>query len=473
MESSQSDGDALFTPPSAVEPVEAVVNTVFEAARRGQLVLCAGAGLSRAGPADLPSGARLGKLLDERLRALVSGYSSPPNPENLIAVADAGADLDGGKTALRSEVLGLAEFLEAEPNYGHQAVAELLCEGAIGLLLLWNWDDCVERVDVTPERLQVARSGRDIEDLDQPSIAKIHGCATRRSTLLITSTDLAAPPYWTDAAFGERLRGKTAVFIGIGDIADYAQRRLEQLRDELAQDAEHSGHPLDIWVISPTIRSQWEDSEWAKLVPDLPEERRVELTADDFLDQLARRWVREPLDDLETSASAVRPEVADALRTISAGLSAIGAARVLRWCRRAALGQKIGLPVMFCDGLQQLLMAFAVLLSETGDQNVVFRGPAALEIGERRIEALVACRPVPADRVRQRARRRAAELADQGTIDGKATFLVSGVVWGPLNDDVDADLDMTVGQTDPEDVVVGSSAVSLAFLDASEMARAA
>jgi hypothetical protein len=104
---------------------------------------------------------------------------------------------------------------------------------------------------------------------------------------------------------------------------------------------------------------------------------------------------------------------------------------------------------------------------------VIFRSPAALQVGDRRVEALVACEPVSADRVRQRAQRRAEELADQGTIGTKATFLVSGVVWGRLDDDADAELDMTTGQADPEDVVVGSSGVSLAFLDGSEMARAA
>jgi hypothetical protein len=294
--------ESSHLPSSVQEPVEAVINTIFEAARHGRLVVCAGAGLSRGMPTDLPNGADLGKRLDSRLKSLVRGYVSPSNPENLIAVADAGAGLEGGKTALRIEVLRLANFLAAEPNYGHRAVAELLCEGCIQLLLLWNWDDCIERVDVTPERLQVARSHRDLEDLEQPSIAKVHGCATRRSTLLITSEDLTEPPYWTDNAFRERLRGTTSVFIGVGDIADYAQRRLEQLSKELAQGAEGNGHPLDIWIVSPTIRANWEASEWAKLVPDLPAERRVEMTADEFLDQLARRWVREAIDDLERSA---------------------------------------------------------------------------------------------------------------------------------------------------------------------------
>ncbi len=466
--------EAVYKPASIEQPVEASINTIFEAARRGRLVVCAGAGLSRAMPANLPGGAELGARLDTRLRGLVNGYSSPRNPENLIAVADAGANLRGGDAALRSEVLRLADFRVAEPNYGHHAVAELLSEGGIGLLLLWNWDDCIERVDLAPERLQVALSDQDLEDLDQPSVAKIHGCATRKSTLLITSTDLAQPPYWIDNAFRERLRGKTIVFIGVGDIADYAQRRLEQLRDELAQGAERDGHPLDIWIVSPTIRSRWDESEWSKLMPGLDEERRLELSADEFLDQLARRWVREATDDLErTAETAVRTDVAESLRAIQAKLSSVGAAGVLRWCRRAALGQEVGTSVILCDGLKELLVAFAVLASGIGDDAVTVRSPSALEFGDRRIEALVACKPVAADRVRQRARHRAEELANQGAIGARATFLVSGVVWGALDDDPDSELEMTLGPSDPQDLVAGASAVRLSFLKASQLTHAA
>lgn len=462
--------EPAYSPASVDTPVEPVINAIFDAARRGRLIACAGAGLSRAMPTNLPGGAELGRRLDQRLQALVSGYVSPANPEDLRAVADAGSALEGGRITIRSEALSLDDFGVAEPNYGHHALAELLLEGGVALLLLWNWDDCIERVDIAPERLQVARSNADLDDLDQPSIAKIHGCATRRSTLLITTEDLAKPPYWTDSAFRERLRSKTAVFIGVGDIADYAQRRLEQLRDELAEDARRSGHPPDIWVVSPTIRAEWEGSQWAELFPDLPEERRIESSADEFLDQFARRWVREGFDELERSAdAAVRPEVAACLRAVRTELGSIGAAGVLRWCRHAALGQRVGGSVMLSDGVKQLLMAFAVLASEEAADNLVVRSPSALEIGDRRIEALVAYEPKPADTVRYRARRRAEELANQGTIGERATFLVSGVVWGPLDDDPDHELDTTIGPTDPADLVAGSSAVRLAFLDAAPL----
>lgn len=462
-----------YNPPPIDTPVEPVINAIFEEARRGNLVVCAGAGLSRAWPAELPGGAELGRRLDARLQALVSGYASPADPEDLVGVADAGAAIQGGESTLRGEVLRLASFHEADPNYGHQALAELLLEGGIDLLLLWNWDDCIERVDVSPERLQVARCTPDLDDLDQPSIAKVHGCATRRSTLLITTSDLAKPPYWTDSAFRERLRGKTTVFVGVGDIADYAQRRLEQLRDELAKDAGREDDTLAIYVVSPSIRSQWDGSQWATLFPDLPDERKIELSADDFMDRLARRWAREGLDELESSVHlALSTEVSTSLRTLRAKLGSTGAAGAIRWCRRAAVGQHVGGSVMLSQGVKQLLVALAVLAKDEGADAITIRGPSAVEVGGHRMEALVACQPVPADRVRHRARQRAEELADQGSIGETATFLVSGVVWGSLDDEPDTELDLAIGETDPLDLVAGSSAVKLSFREASDLARA-
>jgi hypothetical protein len=342
-----------------------VVNAIFESALRGRLVVCAGAGLSRAWPADLPGGAELGLRLDARLQALVSGYVPPSDPEDLVAVADAGAALQGGDSTLRTEILRLAGFSEADPNFGHRAIAELLLEGGIDLLLLWNWDDCIERVNVSPERLQVARSTQDLDDLDQPSIAKVHGCATRRSTLVVTTSDLTQLPYWTDTAFRERLRGKTIVFIGVGDIADYAHRRLEQLEEELQEDAERDDQTLDIYVVSPSIKSDWDESQWASLFPNLPEQRKVGLTADEFLDRFARRWAREGFDVLEDSVQAAsNPEVSTSLAHLRSKLGSSGAANVIRWCRRAAVGQHVGESVLLSNSIKELIVALAVLAKD-------------------------------------------------------------------------------------------------------------
>jgi hypothetical protein len=454
-------------------PVETSVSRIFEAARQGNLVVCAGAGLSRAWPSELPSGAALGERLDDRLQGLICGYEPPADTQNLIAVADAGTSIEGGEPVLRGEVLGLADFQAAEPNYGHRAVAELLCEGGISLLLLWNWDDCIERVDVSPERLQVARTKADLDDLEQPSIAKIHGCATRKKTLLITSQDLDDQvPYWTDEAFKERLRGKTVVFVGVGDIADYARRRLEQLRDQLK--AEGNGNEPDVWVVAPEIKSNWAASAWAELLPDLAENRRVEMTADEFLDQLGRRWVREGLDQLPLKADdGIRDEVRQQLDLVRRELASVGANRLMRWCRSAALGQRTGHSVPHEAEFKQLIVGFAVIAEESGACRVLVRDPAALEIGEKRLEALIICDPMSADRVRQRAQRRAEELSNQGTIKGSATFLVSGVAYGRLEDDPDSDLNLAVGPQQQDDLVAGTSSVNLSFRRASLLEEAA
>src|SRR4051794_10105700 len=204
-------------------------------------------------------------MLDERLDGRLDGYVRPDDVRNLIAVADAAVVPASGLEALQVEVLQLARFTNAVPNYGHQAIALLLVEGAL-TALSWNWDTCIERA-AGGELQQVARTQADMEELGNTRLAKVHGCATMRRTLLITSEQLTNPPVWADHAFQERIRGSAVVFIGIGDVADYAQRRLRQLLEELA--------PLDVRVVSPSIGEGWDSSMWSELLPELEEERRV------------------------------------------------------------------------------------------------------------------------------------------------------------------------------------------------------
>jgi hypothetical protein len=456
---------------SVKDPIDPGVNVIFEAARQGRLVMCAGAGLGVAKPAELPSGTELGVDLDLRLAGLLAGYESPADPADLIAVADAGAGLEGGEAALRGEVLQLADFKGAEPNYGHTATAELLCEGGISLLLLWNWDTCIERVDVSPDLLQVSRSASDLRNLTEPSIAKVHGCATRRATMLITSEDLKTPPVWADQATREHLRGKTVVFVGVGDIADYAKRRLAELRDDLESAA--AGTPLDIWVVSPGIKAKWATSAWSELLPSLPEERRLALSADDFFDQLSRRWAREALDSLGTATAQSKPATKEAVEALSKALDVAGSAKVLRWSRSAALGQSVGDSVVLNSALTQLLVGFAVLARDTGAKDIHLRGPAVIAVDGKRVEALLTCGGSPAEKVRNRARERARKLADQGLVDNSASFMVAGPVVGALEDDPDLQLDMAVGASPSDDLVAGSSSVRLSFHLASDLEKAA
>jgi len=174
-------------------------------AREGKLVVCAGAGLSVAPDAGLPSGQRLGQLLNDRLTARLEGYAAPADPSDLLAVADAAIEAFGGLLPLQHEVLTLADFERATPNLAHQALALLLAEGAVSAVLLWNWDTCVERSAPEGERVEVALTREDMQQLKTPSIAKIHGCATRVETLLITSEQLVGP-LDVDGEVGDQVR---------------------------------------------------------------------------------------------------------------------------------------------------------------------------------------------------------------------------------------------------------------------------
>jgi hypothetical protein len=445
--------------------VDAAVLLVVGAAREGRLVVFAGAGLSMADDAGLPSGRRLGELLDERLVARLLGYVSPPDTADLLAVADAAVVAAGGVAPLQQEVLQLADFDRATPNYGHRAVALLLAEGAFRSLLLWNWDNCVERSALEGERLEVARTREDVVQLRVPAIAKIHGCITRMPTLLITSDQLKEPPLWADEAFKAALRGATGVFIGIGDVADYAKRRLTELRTEFPSP--------DVYVVSPSIVADWTGSVWSTLMPGLDLARRVPKTADEFLDELTRAWAIALPDSVEAAAAGLLTQaVVDGIdRTLEAFRACCGV-EVVAWARRTTFRQGAGESAIRLPATQEAVSALGVLAGERAAASVTVLPDARVQLDSAPIEVLVACGTVAATQIEAEARRRAERLAGRRLVDDAAEFLVSGVVIGAFGDPDEVDL--LEGRVDVADVFVGPRGVRLTFTRAAEVvARAA
>jgi hypothetical protein len=445
--------------------VAASVLMVVDAARNSRLVVCAGAGLSVADDAALPSGRRLGELLDQRLDARLAGYVSPPDVTDLLAVADAAVAAAGGVPPLQQEVVQLADFDQAAPNYGHRALALLLAEGGIKSLLLWNWDNCVERSTLEGERLEVARTRDDVIQLRVPAIAKIHGCITRTPTLLITSQQLTEPPLWADEAFKAALRGTTGVFIGIGDVADYARRRLEELKRDFPDP--------DVYVVSPSIVVGWADSVWSTLMPGLDPARRVPKTADEFLDELIRAWAIALPDGVEAAAAGLgTPAIVDGIkRTLDAFRSRCGI-DVVAWARRATFRQRTGESAIRLPATQEAVSAVGVLAGERTAASVTVLPDARVQLDSACIEVLVACGAVPATQVEAEARRRAEQLSGRGLIDNVAEFLVSGVIVGAFGDPTE--VDVVEGTVDSSDVFDGPRGVHLTFTRAAEVvARAA
>jgi hypothetical protein len=470
----EADGAAGAGAPSLVaymgkplsEPVHPAVMLLGAKAREGKLVVCAGAGLSVAPEAGLPSGQRLGELLNERLATRLEGYEAPENPQDLLAVADAAVDAIGGLRPLQYEALALAPFDGATPNYGHRALALLLVEGAVSTVLLWNWDTCVERSAPEGERIEVALTLDDIAQLLRPHIAKVHGCATRVRTLLITSEQLRAPPVWADAAFTAKLRGASAAFVGIGDVADYAKETIKQLVDEVP------GLELDVFVVSPRILEEWRESVWAQFLPDLDPERRVAKTADAFFDELARLWASDLVDAVRAVAAELTGAHAEGARTLIEAMKAMCGADVIGSMRAAGFQHGVGSSVLRAPQTAEALVGLAVLAGDAGAAPNIY-ADGHCRVADEEYNLLILGRAMAAGEVRQEAFRRAQRRSAEGQIrGGAAEFVVAGAAIGPLNQPAAPDLGD--GEVEAADVFMGPRGVQVNFRSAAEIvARAA
>ena len=108
---------------------------------------------------------------------------------------------------------------------------------------------------------------------------------------LITTEDLTTPPRWVRDAVNAHLSGSCTVFLGTGDIAGDVKTRIREAVDTVGGEGE-------VIVVSPDIRRNWKTTQWAKILPEHPEEQRIAATSDRFLDQLAGAWLRRVLQKI-------------------------------------------------------------------------------------------------------------------------------------------------------------------------------
>ena len=394
-------------------------------------------------------------MLDERLNDRLEGYHPPADRGDLVAVADNAVAAMDGLLALQHTVLDLADFAGATPNFGHRALALLLAEGALRTLLLWNWDTCVERSAPEGERIEVAHSREDMERIHVPSVAKIHGCATRVETLLITSEQLEEPPLWTDEAFLAVLRSATAIFIGIGDVADYAKKRIRQLTEGVPE--------MDPYLVSPRINEDWDGSAWAELLPTLDEGKRIPRTADELLDQLARAWAVTLLDEVSRLTTDLTGVHAAGIMTVLEAIRGLCGPDFIEALRTGAFHERFGESVLSSTESQQAIIALGVIAGEEGaDARLLTDGRC--RIGETYYELLILQESARATGVRAEAQRRAERLSGRGLIEESAVFLVAGTVIGGLEDD--AAIDVLEGPVDDTDVLMGPRGVEIRLLPA-------
>jgi hypothetical protein len=348
------------------------------------------------------------------------------------------------------------------PLLAHRLLALLLAEDALRLLLT-NWDDCVERSWREHEHIPSACNAVEAEGLRGQFILKIHGCCTQADTLLITSDQLDAPPLWAQIYFGGELARSTMVFIGIGDIADYAQRRIT----ELAGLVPHAR----IRVVSPGIASGWESSIWRTLLPELPEARRIERTANDFLDQLAREWVMTILTTIQDA-----DPTASWLKALITAFEHFTAVQALTWLRRAAMRWDIGRSVVTAPAAASALEAIALQARDSASgavNDISFLPASAVLIDGVRVEVLICPERLTASDIETVAQQRAQRVAHTlGPKPELEMLLAASDIRGPKPRHLPG-VDVVDPEIPVDDLIGGDRQVSIRLTYAHDVLEAA
>lgn len=395
------------------EAVSALAGALAIKAVDGRLAIYAGAGVSRADPTNLPMGVGLAEEAAAALGGSIAGLRSF-KAGNLLDLADAVEEQPGGRDLLQEALVRLARFDEAEPNDAHRVLAVLALEG-LATVLTTNWDDCVERSAPDGRRLQVVVSDDDYAHVRGATVMKLHGCVSRRGSLLVSSSDLIAPPAWVTTEVAPRLAAGTTVFIGIGDVAEYIKVRLQQVL------AAMGGTGADIRLVGPDVVCDWGNLAWSKIPEaNLPEENRVELSAEEFLDELLRALmgmrfadVRRELSECVASgiASAESDQLINRLEQVSA-LSAIA------WLREIFVRLPAG---QASDGgsLRTAILAAGRLVAHGAE-------PVAqgwLRSGSRFVLVVVGDESIPAPRLMQEVGRRVTRARSRGMLGAGDTVV--------------------------------------------------
>jgi hypothetical protein len=319
-----------------------------------------------------------------------------PRVERAFGISAEGADEDALRTleeladeaerggvfdAFQELAVAGANFCDAPPNFGHRVLAVLLREGASAVFTV-NWDRCIEHgsaavgfhVDVTiTEADRAHRFG-------SARYHKVHGCASQPSSLLISTAQLDEPPDWVRHEIGAALGASTLVFVGLGTVGGYVQRRVAQVMNAI-------GHAAPIWVADPDPSETWQE-----LLVRAGEGHILEIDSNSFFDHLLRAFVREMLAHLvvaarEMDALGWDPPIEPVVERFEEALHVTGALETVDWLRKGAGGVAGGTPFVHSRECRDGLLALVAIVGEaqvrvgvSGDGLVLRAGSAFVEL---------------------------------------------------------------------------------------------
>lgn len=445
----------MYEPRTIAEATSPQTATLAAIASTRRLVVCIGAGFSVAPPTELPSGKDLAKDVHARLQAQLGDELPACDNGDLTSVADAAATLPTGADLVRRTCLDIADFTTASPNYAHKTLAMLILEGFVSALS-WNWDDCVERSG-QGEHVFAVVTDQDRRDLNEPALLKLHGCASRPPTMLVTTEDLQQPRPWVQTEMAGRLADSVVAFVGIGDIAGYT-------RDQVLDVMNAVGDVSHVYVVSPGVVEHWDESMWSELVPALPDENRVPASAEEFVEGLAASMLAGLLAKLDASAAG-HPPLMTAAQRVSTLVMHKPVLTVLRFGRASGVRVKPGTPCLSSNNGRRAVLAMGTLLPADHEVSLC---ETHLELDGSQVRLLISPEDRPAGEFAREARLRSVDARNAGH-DGNLTFICAGAL-GPLPQGPVTDV---IGTLDPDDIIAGAHAEHPVLLAASALLGAA
>jgi hypothetical protein len=361
---------------------------------RDRLVLYLGAGVSVPWPACGPGGNQIA----DRLRPIAAellGVAESEVTELTLETLGARVARDAPErlAELKDRAAGVWPLREMEPTYGHEIVALLIREGLVRVVSA-NWDCGVEnggrQVEVSIEGVS-----RDIDVLNLADGAlplyKIHGCARRPETLVLTREEVDEPRRWARAKVESALTGGTVVFVGLGTVGGYVGEPVQEL--------------TDLWTAGATVRlvdPYGLSEEWREVLGDHAEDVTVRLGADEFLDDLARAAVSEAISQAGEQARNLHEHeqkpwseaTVTGHGTLRAALAHSPADAILRWWRGGVTPARDGQRFIMDRAGQVILMCVAQLAAFDGGVISAAGSEGALTIRTDRRYFESACRPL-------------------------------------------------------------------------------
>lgn len=436
------------------------------AAKQRQLVIYLGAGISMAEPSCGPSGWDVAEALRPYVAKFLGVDANELHGLSLEALAERLAAEDADRLeALRVRASEAADFRGITPNFGHEAAALLLREGAVELITV-NWDCGIETAgrDANVAIRGVASADESVATAYGLRIFKVHGCATRPPTLAITKAEVDKPQAWAVGRVQGALAGGIVAFVGLGTVGLYVSEPVDELVTAWGQDAS------SIVVADPVLSESWKS---AFSNAEEASSAHIKCDADCFLDNLLRAFVLEALELCEQQIRALPQDqdwVAtmlkgfDELRKALAGTWANGA---IRWWRDGLTSDADGQPFVATVEGGRSLMTVALLAGVDGGavDCTGQRGRLTVASGARYFE--VVSRPGKAvtevERVgRHRIRRR---LADGVYPELKPISVVVAGANGRFPSE-EAPIDISAGDMTMSDVAEGPEAVPIRFFSA-------